>query len=160
MISRPRVSWGHVAFQAVAAGIAGGALFNLYVWVTTLLPQHGGIVARWQWVASTALGKVAFTDPAYAFAGAAIALVAGIAWAAGYAYLAATLPAATRRWIVSGIVYGLIVYTIVQVILLADNNFTYPPTPNAFINGVFACVAFFGLPVAYVVRVLQTRTIT
>ncbi len=160
MISRPRISWGHLAFRAVVAGIAGGVLFDLYVWVTTLLPQHTGIVTMWQWVASTALGKVAFTDPAYAFAGAAIVLVAGIAWAAGYAYLAATRPAATRQWIVSGIVYGLIVYTIVQVILLADNNFTYPPTPNAFINGVFASAVFFGLPVAYVVRVLQARTNT
>jgi len=51
-----------------------------------------------------------------------------------------------------------VVYTLMQTILLADNNFTYPPTPNDFVNALFAHAVFFGLPVAYVVRVLQPRT--
>jgi hypothetical protein len=157
MISSPRISWGRILFQAVAAGIAGGVLIDFYLWATTLLPQRTGIVVMWQWVASTVLGKVALANPAYAVAGAAIHAIVSIGWAGGYAYIAATRPAATQRWVVSGIVYGLIVYTIVQVILLADNNFTYPPTPNAFINALIACAVFFGLPVAYVVRALQPR---
>jgi hypothetical protein len=160
MIARSRIAWSRVLLQAVAAGIAGGTSIDLYLWVTTLLPQHAGIATLWQWIASTALGESALSNPAYAAAGAAMHAIVSIGWAGGYAYIAATLPAATRRWIVSGIVYGLIVYTIMQLILLADNNFTYPPTPNAFINALVAHTIFFGLPVAYVVRALQPRSVS
>ncbi|MGA8535129.1 MAG: hypothetical protein WB615_13555 [Candidatus Tumulicola sp.] len=157
MLSRSRISWGNVLLHGLAAGVVGAFTFDLYLWATTLLPNHAGILTLWQWIASTALGKVALTDPAYAFAGAALHAIVSIGWACGYAYIAATRPATTRRWVVSGIVYGLIVYTIMQVILLADGNFTYPPTPNAFVNAVLAHAIFFGLPVAYVVRILQPR---
>jgi hypothetical protein len=157
MVSQRRVSWSGIAFQAVVAGVVGGFLIDLYLWATTLLPQRGNIVSLWQWIASTALGKVALTDPACAAAGLAMHAIVSVGWAGGYAYLAATRPATTRRWAIAGIVYGLIVYTIMQVILLADNNFTYPPTPNAFINALVAHAVFFGLPVAYVVHKLQAR---
>lgn len=157
MVSSARRPWSRIVSQAVVAGIAGGITLDLYLWATTLVPAGGSIVAMWQWVASTALGKVALTDPAYAAAGAALHAIVSIGWAGGYAYLAATRPAATRRWIVSGLVYGLIVYTIMQIILLADNNFTFPPTPNSFINALVAHAVFFGLPVAYIVDVMQPR---
>ncbi|MEO6836678.1 MAG: hypothetical protein ABI231_12345 [Candidatus Tumulicola sp.] len=160
MVSSERISWTRVLLQGVVAGVAGGILFDLYVWATTLLPVHESIATMWQWIASTALGKVALADPAYAAAGAAIHAIVGIGWAVGYAYVAAGRPSIDRRWIVSGPVYGLIVYTIMQTILLADNNFTYPPTPNAFVNALFAHAAFFGLPVAYVVHLLQPRNAT
>ena len=157
MVSGTRLSWTHIALQAVVAGVAGGAIFQLYLWMTTILPAHGSIVTQWQWIASTVLGKAALTDRRFALAGLAIHALVSVGWAGGYAYLAATGPLANRRWIVSGIVYGLIVYTIMQTILLADNNFTYPPTPNAFLNAVAAHAVFFGIPVAYVVRVTQRR---
>jgi hypothetical protein len=160
MISSPRISWSRILLQSVVAGVAGGVLIDLYLWATTLLPQHASIVTMWQWVASTALGKAAPTNPVSAAAGAAIHAIVSIGWAGGYAYVAATRPATTRRWVISGTVYGLIVYTLMQVILLADNNFTYPPTPNAFINALIAHAVFFGLPVAYVVGKLQPRNDT
>jgi hypothetical protein len=157
MHSRARISWNVILIQAIVAGIAGAVSIDLYLWATTLLPQHAGILTMWQWIASTALGKTALINPAYAAAGAAMHAVVSVGWAGGYAYIAATRPATTRRWVVSGLAYGLIVYTLMQVILLADNNFTYPPTPNDFVNALIAHAAFFGLPVAYVVRRLHPR---
>lgn len=111
----------------------------------------------WQWIASTALGRVAFTSRGFAAAGAAMHAIVSIGWAGGYAYVAAASPLANRRWIISGVVYGLIVYAIMQIILLADGNFTYPPTPNAFLNDLVAHALFFGLPVAYVVRAMEPK---
>lgn len=157
MVSGTRVSWTHIIFQAIVAGIAGGALFGLYSWATTILPEHGSVAGSWQWIASTLFGKSALADSRFAPAGLAIAAIVSIGWAGGYAYLAATGPLANRRWVVSGLVYGLIVYAIMQTILLADDNFTYPPTPNAFLNALAAHAVFFGLPVAYVVRAMQRR---
>lgn len=157
MISEARVSWSRIFAQALAAGIVGGVAIDLYLWATTLLPHGESIAVLWQWIASTVFGKPALTQPRATAVGAAIHTIASIGWAGGYAYIGATRPATTRRWIVAGIVYGLIVYTIMQVILLADNNFTYPPTPNDFVNALVAHAAFFGIPVAYVVHVMQTR---
>lgn len=151
------VSWARVAIQALAAGLAAAAIIDAYLWLTTLLPQHAGIASLWQWIASTVLGKPALTDPNGAAVGALLHAIVSVGWAAGYAYIAATRPATTQRWPVAGIVYGLIVYVIMQAILLADNNFTYPPNPNAFVNAVFAHTIFFGLPVAFVVHVLRAR---
>jgi hypothetical protein len=130
----------------------------VYVWLTTIVPAHGSILTMWQWIASTAFGKHALYDPQFAVVGAAMHLLVSIGWAGGYAYVAAVNPLANRRWAISGMVYGLIVYTIMQTILLADNNFTYPPNPNAFVNALIAHAVFFGLPVAYVVRLMQTRS--
>jgi hypothetical protein len=155
MGSRARASWTRIVAQALVAGLAGGTLLDLYLWATTLVPAHGRLAAMWQWIASTAFGPAALADPAYAYVGAAIHALVSVGWAGGYAYVAAVNPLADRRWVLSGLVYGLIVYTIMQTILLADNNFTYPPTPNAFVNALVAHAAFFGLPVAYVVKIMR-----
>ena len=157
MASSARPSWARILSQAVIAGIVGGILFDFYLWATTLLPVHGSILSLWQWIASTVVGKVAFTDPTYAVAGAVLHAIVSVGWAGGYAYVAATRPAATRQWVASGFVYGLIVYTLMQTILLADNNFSFPPDPNSFVNALVAHAVFFGIPVAYVVHVLQPR---
>jgi hypothetical protein len=157
MTTSARVSWGRVAAQALLAGLAGAVIFELYLWATSLLPHGETIGGMWQWIASTVLGKSALADPGAAATGAVLHVVVSIGWAAGYVYIAVNHPATTRRWFVAGIVYGLIVYTIMQVILLADGNFIYPPTPNAFINDLIAHALFFGVPVAFVVRALQSR---
>lgn len=157
MLSSPPVSWNRIVAQALLAGIAGAVAIDLYLWLTPLVPHPTGIDAIWRWIASTVLGKAALTQPQSAWAGVTIHVLVSIGWAGGYAYVAATRPATTRNWLVAGIVYGLIVYVIMQAILLADNNFIFPPTPNAFVSAVIAHTIFFGLPVAYVVHVLQVR---
>ena len=157
MISQGRVFWKRVVLQALAAGVGGAVAIDLYLWATTLLPHGEGIGVLWRWIASTVFGKPALAQANAAWVGAIIHAIVSIGWAGGYAYVAATRPATTRRWIVAGIVYGLIVYTIMQVILLADNNFTYPPTPNDFVNALVAHSVFFGIPVAYIVHVMQAQ---
>lgn len=157
MTANVKIPWGRVATQALLAGLAGAVVFDLYLWLTTLLPHGASIAGLWQWIASTVLGKPALANPNAAPLGVAIHLIVSIGWAGGYAYIAAAHPATTRRWLVAGIVYGLIVYTIMQVILLADGNFTYPPTPNDFVNALIAHALFFGVPVALVVRSLPPK---
>jgi hypothetical protein len=157
MVSTVRVSWIRIALQALTAGITGAIVIDLYLWVTTILPQHTTMVAFWQWIASTVLGKVSFTSPSFAVAGLAIHVLVSIGWAGGYAYLAARQPIFTSRWATSGLVYGVIVYVMMQVILLADNNLVPVPNPNAFVNIIIAHTVFFGLPVAYVIGRLQSR---
>lgn len=157
MPNAARFSWPRIAAQALVAGIVGATLIGTYVWLTTLLPAHRPVTGVLEWIASTAFGKAALTDPSFAAAGLAMHALVSIGWAGGYAYVATVTAAADRRWAISGIVYGLIVYTVMQTILLADNNFTYPPNPNAFVNDLIAHAVFFGLPVAYVVTLMRRR---
>jgi hypothetical protein len=151
MATSPRPSWGPIATRGALAGIAGGVIIDAYLWLTTLIPAHLPITAMWQFVASTAFGRGAFANPSFVWIGLAMHLLVSIGWGIGYAYIAAGRPAIAERWIVSGIVYGIVVYMMMSIILLADNNFTYPPTINAFLNAVAAHAIFFGIPVAFIV---------
>jgi hypothetical protein len=155
MVTTNRLEWGGIVFRAIAAGLVGALFLELYLWLTTVLPAHASAIGAWQWIASTTIGKAAFSSPSYAALGLAIHVAVSIVWAGGYAYFAATRPSTNAHWLVAGASYGLVVYVLMQIILLAGGNFIYPANPTIFLNGVVADVVFFGVPVAYVVRALQ-----
>jgi len=157
MPSNAPVAWGRVAAQALAAGLVAGLLFDSYVWLTVVLPAHSSMIVLWQFAASTLVGKGAFADPSFAILGVAIHAVVSVAWAGAYAYIAARQPVLNTRWYASGLVYGIVVEIVMQLILVAGNAFQPPPTPNAFFNGVIAHAVFFGLPLAFIVRTLDAR---
>jgi len=150
-------SWSRILAQGVLAGIGAGLVMDLYLWVTTLLPAHGSMEGFWQAIASTVLGKAAVSMAGAAWVGLAIQLAAAIAWAGGYAYLAMGQPLLNRRWVVSGIAFGIVVYVVMQLVLLAGNAFKPAPTPQALLNAVVANACFFGLPVAYIVMITRPR---
>lgn len=157
MASSAAVPWGRVATAALAAGVTGAVTIDLFLWFATVLPVHGSMLGVWQFIASTALGKVAFSSTSYAAIGLAMHVAVSVGWAGGYAYLSSTRPFMNERWPISGLIYGVVVYLLMQIVLLVDNNFVYPPNPNAFVIAVIAHTAFFGLPVAYVVHALFRR---
>ena len=158
MQSKSSVPWGRVAIQAIAAGIAGAILIDAFLWLATIVPQGGSILTLWQWVASTAFGKGALTNPAFAWVGLALHVGVSVGWAAGYAYLAATRPFLNARWPISGFVYGIVVYLLMQIVLLADGNFALPGSVSAVAIALVAHCFFFGIPVALVVRLTQERS--
>jgi hypothetical protein len=149
------ISWSRIAVQALAGGAAGGILVELYLWLTPLATQHPGLLAMWAWVASTVFGKGILTNPNAPWIGLAVHGVISVAWAGAYAYVAAGQPNVRRRWALSGIVYGLVVYTFMQIVLLASGNFEYPHSPNDFTSALIGNAVFFGLPVAFVVNALD-----
>jgi uncharacterized membrane protein YagU involved in acid resistance len=151
MAMAQRIQWSRVFTQALAAGITGAIFLDVYLWLTTILPQHGSLIAAWQFVASATIGNVAFSSTSYAGLGLVVHVLVSVAWAGGYAYLAMTRPFMNQRWVISGLVYGIIVYLFMQVLLLGASKFQFPPTPVAFVNVVIAHMVFFGLPVAFVV---------
>jgi uncharacterized membrane protein YagU involved in acid resistance len=158
MATSIRLDWASIVSRGLIAGLIGGIVIDAYLWLTTLLPTHTSIASMWQWVASTAFGKGAFANPSFVWVGLAMHLLVSIGWGVGYAYFAATQPRIAQRWLVSGIVYGIVVYGVMSVILLADNNFTYPPTATAFVNLVAAHAIFFGIPVAFIIDRSSRRT--
>ena len=81
-------------------------------------------------------------------------LVVSILWGIGYAYAAATRPnIAGQPWI-SGIVFGVIVWVLMQFILMLGA--VWPGlTLQTTAIGLIAHMLFFGIPVALTARALQ-----
>ena len=157
MVTKVTVAWGTVAKQALLAGMAAGAIIECYLWFTTMLPAHASILASWQWIASTAVGPVALANPSFAWLGLALHFIVSIGWAGGYAYLAQLQPSLNARWPISGVVYGLVVLVFMNVLLVGAHAFTFPDSPNAFLNELVAHGVFFGLPLAYVVAAMDHK---
>ncbi|MGZ3522553.1 MAG: hypothetical protein ACXVAG_16455 [Vulcanimicrobiaceae bacterium] len=151
-----KINWTRALTQGAIAGIAGGILIDLFIYVTSVLPQHGSMIAVWQFIASTAVGKEAFASASYAWLGVLIHFIVSIAWATGYAYLAQTRAALNVRPAISGIAFGVVVYVVMQIVLVGDNNFRMP-SPLGLVLGLIGHCVFFGLPVAYAVRAQSAR---
>lgn len=149
MASVAHVDWGRVVLRAIFAGIVGGITLDLFLYVATVLPQHGSMISVWQFIASTAFGKVAFTSLSYAWIGLLMHGVISIAWAVGYGYLAVTQPGVASRPVISGIVYGFVVWGIMQLVLYTVQALHINTFTDAIL-GIVAHTIFFGLPVALV----------
>ena len=151
MAATVRPNWGRIVMQAVGAGIVGVIILDAYLYATSVLPEHGSLVQMWQWVASVAIGPAALTSTRYAWLGALVDLIVGMGWAGGYAYFAQAQTFVNARWLISGLMYGVIVYFFMQVLLLGAHAFVWPPSPAQFANQILARMLFFGVPVAYTV---------
>lgn len=155
MATTLRPNWALVIRQSILAGFVGALVFDAYVWLTTVAPVQGSLVAMLQHSGSIALGPLAYTSPSYAWAGVAVDLVSSMAWAGGYAYFAQQRPYVNARWPLSGFFYGFVVYVLMLLVLLGAHAFVNPSTPQALFNDVIARTVFFGVPVAFVVAQLD-----
>ena len=144
-----------VLWAGVLAGIVGGVLLEFFLVAVLVVayrePLVPSLISNFQFDAAGAIGKAtAFSSPAYAWLGAAVHFVVSIGWATGYAYLAQTRPQLLTQPLVSGVFYGIVVYVMMQLILLAAGLFTMPSSTGLLTQLTAHCV-FFGIPVAYVV---------
>ena len=148
-------NWKVIFRQALVAGIIAGICFETYLVLTVVVPSHGNLLQVWQWIASAAVGDIAFTSPSYAWLGLMVHFIISIAWAGGYAYLAQQQEFMNRRWVISGLVYGLVVYIFMDILLLGARKFV-PPSAPALLNLLIEHSVFFGLPLAFVVSRLNS----
>jgi hypothetical protein len=146
------LNWGRVVLSGVIAGFAGAVFFNLFLCALGLLPLHASVLSLWQFAASTAFGKTAYESQAYVWAGLGLLFLAGMGWGIGYSYMAHTKPAINKQPIISGFIFGLIVYVIMQFVLFSVQVLKVPEILTVYL-GVLASTVFFGVPVAFVARV-------
>jgi hypothetical protein len=148
------LNWARVVRAGLVAGIVGGITIDLFLYFAAVLPQHGTLLAVWTGIAAAAMGKAALQNPAAPWIGVLMHFCVSIGWACGYAYMAQTREGIDRNWIVSGVVFGIVVYVAMQIVLVAANAFHLPKVPE-FFTSVIAHTVFFGLPVALTVRALD-----
>ena len=121
------------------------AAFNL-----VLLPVSGfSLAGQFQFDASALVGKAAYSSGAYAALGAVLHFLVAIGWAAGYAWSAERQRQLVARPLVSGAMFGIVVYFAMQFMLFAANVY-HNPTPLEFDIGLTAHVLFYGIPVALI----------
>ena len=148
-----------MTMQIVRAGIVGGVVGAVVLQLflvgaavlTTGAPPLAIVVSLWQFAAEEAIGNVALTSSSYAWIGGAVYFIVSIVWAVAFAYVARRRAQVVQQPIVSGIVYGVIVWIGTQLVLVATGLFK-PPAPNVAETELIAYCVFFGLPLAYTVR--------
>lgn len=152
MASVVPLNWGRLVLSGIIAGVVGGICIDLFIYLTSLLPAHASILSFWQFIASTGFGKVAYTSTSYAWAGLVMHFLVSIGWGIGYAYMAHTKPAVNKQPLISGFLFGLVVYIVMQFVLFSVQALKVPDMLSVYL-AVVAHTVFFGIPVALTTRV-------
>ncbi len=148
--------WRTIVVRGLAAGIIGGFLIDAFLYLAQVLPAHGSITGLWQFVASTALGPSAFANPNSAWLGLFMHVCTSIAWGIAFSYVAHTRGGIAGHPYISGLVYGVIVMIIMDIVLMVAKSWP-PPTVQSTFTALIAHCVFFGLPVSlYVSRAMRS----
>jgi hypothetical protein len=139
-----------VVAAGISAGVAGAIAVDAYLIGTLVALAHTvSVEAFYRYVG--AIGPAAYAESGGAYLGVAIHVIVSLAWAIGYAYVAARTPQVLARPLVSGIAFGFVVMISMQLVEVAAGIYKLPNT-FSLANDIIAHVLFFGLPVAYIVR--------
>jgi hypothetical protein len=140
-----------VVVAGITAGVAGAVIVDAYLIVVFVAILHSASIGSfYQFVASGAIGKAAYAEPAAAYLGITVHVLVSLAWGIGYAYVAARTPQVLGRPLLSGVAFGFVVMLAMQLVEVAAGIYTLPTTASLG-NDIVAHTAFFGVPVAYVV---------
>ncbi|HVA27068.1 MAG TPA: hypothetical protein VNF68_02745, partial [Candidatus Baltobacteraceae bacterium] len=104
------------------------------------------------------VGSAAFASTSYVWLGLLLHFLISIIWATIYAYVA-TAARFTSRWILGGIVLGIVVMIGMQIVtMLAHLAPAGAPSMSMLAMVLIAHVVFFGLPVAGYLAYSQRRS--
>ena len=144
-----------LAKPILLAGLIAGTLDILDAIIFYRLRSHVPAIRILQSVASGLLGRGAFTGgiPTAAI-GLAIHFCIATFWAALFILIARSVPAMRRYAAASGILYGLIVYGVMNYLVLPQTHARPLPTQASIVvlNGVCAIVFCIGLPIALIYK--------
>lgn len=109
-----------------------------------------------KFIAACLVGVSALHDGlAFAALGLAIHYAITLFWAALFLLAATRIALLTRRPILSGLIYGCIIYVVMNFVVLPLTRLpprTHHLPPAVLINGVLALILFQGLPIALIAR--------
>jgi hypothetical protein len=144
-VNAPAVRAGSrsVVAPAFVAGMIGAAVVDAFLSIAT----HRPIVKMWQFIASTAVGPVAFSSPEYALLGGFLHLVTSLVWAYLYAYVWRAVNN-LRNWGLGAVLWGVVVNVCMDG-FLALRGALPPLMPAGIIGGLVAHIVFFAIPVAW-----------
>jgi hypothetical protein len=132
------------------AGIAGGVTIDAYLLVVGALSNGPGPQQLYTFIASALVGQAAYALPGMVWLGVVAHAAISIGWGVGFAYAAVTTPQIASRPYFSGVLFGLVVFIVMQLVTAAA-GVARLPTSAQMASGIVAHTLFFGIPVALVV---------
>lgn len=143
-----------IARAIVLGGLLGGALDLLFA--VSFASYNGAAPSRvFQAIASGLLGNVAFSGGIGVGAlGFVCHFGLSVLWTALFVAVAWQLPALTRRSLLAGIGFGLIVFLCMRFVVLPLSAYPRPVTfkPLATVLDLLSHMLLFGMPIAVVVN--------
>lgn len=146
---------------ALLAGVTGAILIDLYLWITEVLLMHKvSTLVLFQWDASNLLGPSAFqAGVGVALFGCLLHLVVSLIWGAIFTLAALRIRALAKNWLVSGVIFGVIVRLVMAHIVVPLGRAIMPPAHGVYLANLYvAHILFFGIPVAWVVSRSLSQT--
>lgn len=143
-----------MVWALLVGGSIAGALDILFA-ISFAAYNGTGPVELLQTVASGALGEAAFTGGVSAAAlGLALHFLLSYAWAGVFLLTAVRMPGLVRRPMVSGIVFGIVVFLLMRLVVLPVSAFPLPVKfrPLASTLDLLSHMFFFGVPIALAAR--------
>lgn len=136
----------------LVAGLAGGVLIDLFVFVVQLATgtPAAKLADNFVFIAATVLGPNAPANPNAVALGIALHFCVAVGWALGYVYLVRSQPQLLARPWVSGASFGLVVYVFMQIVLITAGQYHRVP-PSVLGTQLVAHTVFYGIPVALIV---------
>jgi hypothetical protein len=148
LVSRSR---DHI-LAGLAAGIIAGVVVDASLIVMNM--AEGASLAKalevYPWIASVAFGKAILANPAAPVLGVVVHFCMAIGWSLVFALLARTQPWLLKRPLLSGGVFGLLVYCVMEIMLIPRGAFEVP-TPLQLATFLIANIVFFGMTAALVI---------
>jgi hypothetical protein len=142
-----------LAKPILLAGFVAGVLDILDPIVFYQLRSHIPPIRIFQTVASGLLGRSAYSG-GWTTAALGLAIHFGIAifWAALFVIIARSIPVLRRQAAISGIIYGFIIYAVMNYLVLPQTHARPLPFQLSIVglNGVCAIVFLVGLPIALI----------
>jgi hypothetical protein len=77
--------------------------------------------------------------------------------AAVFVIAAAKLPVLLRRWIAAGSIYGVVVFMVMNFVVVPLSAARQPPVTASFVVENLLAMILFGLIVAYMARLMQSK---
>lgn len=142
-----------LAKPILIAGLVAGMLDISDALIFFYFHSHVPPMRLFQGIASGLIGKSSFGGGlSKALLGLLMHFCIATFWAAVFVIAARSLPALRRHAVAAGILYGLIVYAIMNYLVLPQTHARPLPTAIsvAVINGICAIVFCVGLPIALV----------
>jgi hypothetical protein len=115
-----------------------------------------------QYIASGLIGMQSFQlGTASIILGIVLHYVIALSWTAIFYMVSRKIPVLLRRPVISGVVYGLAVYLLMNLVVLPLSGVPHPiktPSLASRINGVLALVFFIGLTISLLIHRSTTAT--
>jgi hypothetical protein len=135
----------------ITAGLVAGILDGSAATVQTFIMSGKGIGRVFPYVASGVFGTEALTGGAnMIIAGILFHLMIAMTWAIVFFFLYPYVSKVIKNWIVLGLVYGIFVWSMMNLVVVPlSNTPKFPFNPSRALIAASILVAFIGLPISF-----------